>query len=107
METVHNNWYCSVLPSVHFQILLQSAMGLIILLFLTTSLLTRNTNTMAVPSQDALSNHQDRSSPQQLLNNADTPLVRSRKKDTRAQKVKKLQKFQQMRIFEGEEEKVP
>ena len=69
---------------------------------------------MTIPSQevylghkDALSNHQDRGSPRQLLNNADTPLVRSRKKDTGAQKVKKMQKFQQMCIFEGEEEKVP
>ena len=89
-------------------------MGLIFLLFLMTSLFSRIINTMAVPSQevylgntDALSNHQDRGSPQQLLNNADTPLVRSRKKDTGVQKVKKWQTFQKMCIFEGEEEKVP
>ena len=93
LETVHNNWYrlvLSVRPSVHFQILLKGAMGLTLLLFLMTSLLSRNTNTMAVPSQDALSNHQDKSSSQQLLNNAGIPLVRSRKKGTRAQTVKKI-----------------
>ena len=69
---------------------------------------------MTIPSQevylghtDALSNHQDRGSPRQLLNNADTPSVRSGKKDTGEQKVRKMPKFQQMCIFEGEEEKVP
>ena len=75
---------------LHFQIFVQSKMGLIwlqLLLMTSTSLLSRNVKAMSSPSQGAylgnvlpLSSHQDKTPVQNLLNNADRPLVRTKKK---------------------------